>query len=121
MDVELQKSIELRLPHFAEILGTTHNLQFVKSLHSPFNVIEESMQTIDGGTFPIGRSYSSIKIDHFCYYCIAVDKLALTDIPLNKYAVIAITQKQPLKTKWNAHICIVPLIRTCMEVRANNG
>ena len=98
MDVELQKSIELRLPHFADIATpmNAHNLQFVKSIHSPSDIIEGSMFTIDGGRFPIGRPYGSIKIDHFCYYCIAVDKLALTDIPNNKYAVIAMTQKQPL-------------------------
>ena len=117
MDVELQKSIELRLPHFADILGTKHNLQFVKSLHSSFDVIEGSMLTIDGGRFPVDESYGSVEIDHFCYYCIAVDKLERTSIPNNKYSVVAITQRQPEKSKWTAHICILPLIRTCAEVR----
>ncbi|XP_065920654.1 uncharacterized protein [Dysidea avara] len=115
MDVELQKSIELYLPHFADISDATHNLQFVKSIHSPFDVIEGSMFSIDGGKFPIDEPYGSIQIDHFCYYCIAVDKLERTSIPNNKYSIVAITQRQPEKSEWTAHICILPLIRTCVE------
>ena len=117
MDVELQKSIELRLPHFVDISDTTHNLQFVKSTHSPVDIIEGSMFTIDGGRFSVGELYGSIEIDHFCYYCIAVDKLDRTKIPNNKYSVVAITQRQPEKSEWTAHICILPLLRTCKEVR----
>ncbi|XP_065920634.1 uncharacterized protein [Dysidea avara] len=117
MDVELQKSIELRLPHFADIATpmNAHNLQFVKSIHSPSDTIEGSMFTIDGGRFPIGEPYGLIQIDHFCYYCIAVNKLERTSIPNNKYSIVAITQRQPEKSEWTAHICILPLIRTCIE------
>ena len=117
MEVVLQKPIQM---HFPEMFtkNRSNGLHFAKSLHSPVKVIEEQMNVLDGGKFTAGQCYASIKVDHFCYYCIVDDNLDPSNIPQNQYLLIAVKQ-QHLSTRdnnWNVHICIVPFIRTCIKV-----
>ena len=117
MEVILQKPIQIRLPEMFT-KNRSSRLQFAKSLHSPFKIIEQQMDVLDGGKFTADQYYASIKVDHFCYYCIVDDKLDLSNIPQNQYLLIAMKQLY-LSTKdnnWNVHICIVPFIRTCIKV-----
>ena len=119
MDVVLLKSIEIRLPHML-IGNTTRALQFAKSLHSPVKVIDQQMNVLNGGKFTAGQRYASIEVDHFCYYCIVHDKLSPNSIPQNQYLLIAMKQHH-LCTKdsnWMVHVCVVPLIKTCVNVSA---
>ena len=118
MDVVLQKPIEMRLPHFVNVENESQSrsLQFLKSTHSPVDVIENSFGNTIEGDFPIGESFGSLTVDHFCYYCIAVDKLDRSKIPSNKYVVVAMKQRQPRNRLWNVDICILPQIKTCIEV-----
>ena len=119
MEVVLLKPIEIRLPHM--FMGNTTNaLQFAKSLHSPVKVIEQQMNVLNGGKFTAGQHYASIEVDHFCYYCIVHDKLSPNSIPQNQYLLIAMKQHH-LCTKdsnWMVHVCVVPLIKTCVNVSA---
>lgn len=118
MEVVLQKPIQIRLPEMFT-KNRSSRLQFAKSLHSPVKTIEPQMDVLDGGKFTAGQCYGSIEIDHFCYYCIVDDKLDPSNIPQNQYLLIAMKQ-QHLTTKdnnWTVHICVVPLIRTCVKVR----
>ena len=120
MDVMLQKPIEVRLPHFVNIENKTQarSLQFLKSTHSPVDVIESSMSNTIEGEFPIGESYGSLAVNHFCYYCIVEDKLDRSKIPCNKYVVVAMKQRQPRNHHlWNVDICLLPQLKTCIEVR----
>ena len=119
MEVVLLKPIEIRLPHM--FMGNTNSaLQFAKSLHSPVKVIEQQMNVLNGGKFTAGQHYASIEVDHFCYYCIVHDKLSPNSIPQNQYLLIAMKQHH-LCTKdnnWMVDVCVVPLIRTCVNVSA---
>ena len=118
MEVVLQKPIQIRLPEMFT-KNRSNGLRFAKSLHSPVKVIEQQMDVLDGGKFTAGQCYASIEVDHFCYYCIVDDKLDPSSIPQNQYLLIAMKQ-QHLSTKDNnrtVHICVVPLIRTCVKVR----
>ena len=120
MDDVLLKPIQIRLPHM--FMGnTTDELQFAKSMHSPVKVIEQQMNVLNGGKFITGQQYASIEVNHFCYYCIAHDKLSCNSIPQNQYLLIAMKQHH-LCTKdsnWIVHVCVVPLIRTCVNVRTS--
>ena len=119
MDVVLQKPIQVRLPHFVNVedQSQTRSLQFLKSTHSPVDVTEEIMGTVIEGEFPAGESYGSIDVNHFCYYCIVEDKLECSRIPCNRYVAVAMSQRQPRNRLWSVHICILPLLKTCIEVR----
>ena len=113
MDVTLEKPIQIRLPQkFVENDAST--LQFVKSLHSSTKVIEPIMGIIDGGKFNALESYAHIEVNHFCYYCI-VQELDPSKIPQNKYLVVAMKCYEKEKI-WRIDICILPLIKTCLEV-----
>ena len=115
MDTVLQKPLQLFLPHIASIESEEHasHLQFVKLQHLDF---EETMSIVEGGKFPVGESYGSIEINHFCYYCIVVDKLDRSKIPSNKYYVAAMVQQQSQLGNWEAHICCIPRLPTCLQV-----
>ena len=118
MEVILQKPIQIRLPQMFT-KNRNNGLQFAKSLHSPVKVIEQQMDVLDGGKFTAGQCYASIEVDHFCYYCIVDDKLDSSNVPQNQYLLVAMKQHH-LSTKdinWTVHICVVPLIRTCVKVR----
>lgn len=118
MDVVLQKPIQVRLPHFVNIETETQagTLKFLKSTHSPVDVTEEIMGNVIEGKFPTGESYGSMEADHFCYYCIIEDKLERNTIPSNRYVAVAMKQRQPRNRLWSIHICILPLLKTCIEV-----
>jgi len=119
MDIILQKPIQVRLPHFVNVQDKTQtkSLQFLKSTHSPVDVIDESiMSNIIDGKFPVGESYGSMEVNHFCYYCIVKDKLDPSKIPSNKYVAVAMKQRQSKNCLWRVHICILPFLRTCIEV-----
>ena len=120
MDVALQKPIHLRIPHFVNVESRCHSnvLQFAKaSIHSLSSTERRIMNAIKGGNFPIGESYGTIEIKHFCYYCIQV--LDVDDIPENLYQVITLKELQPnVNSKlWNIHVCITPQLGTCLKVR----
>ena len=115
MNVKLQKPIQLQMPHFVNIKteNQARSLQFTKS--DSHNV--PTMKVIKGGTFPIGESYGTIEIDHFCYYCITTS-VKVENIPQNLYRIIAIKEAQPnvASNLWNIHICVIPLLPTCLKV-----
>ena len=117
MDIILEKCIEIRLPQkFVE--NNVSTLHFAKSLHSPTRVIDHRINVLNDGRFTASECYASIEVDHFCYYCIVDDKLDSSNIPKNRYVLIAVKQRN-LSTKdnsWSVHICVVPLIKTCLEV-----
>ena len=113
MDVTLKKPIQVRLPQkFVENDAST--LQFAKSLHSSTKVIEPIMGVIDGGKFNALENHAHIEVNHFCYYCI-VRKLDPSKIPRNKYLVVAMKCYEKEKI-WRVDICVLPLIKTCLEV-----
>ena len=117
MDVVLQKPIQVRLPHFVNNQTETQtSLKFLKSTHSPVDVTEEIIDNIIEGKFPTGESYGSMEADHFCYYCIVEDKLERNRIPCNRYVAVAMKQRQARNRLWSIHICILPLLKTCIEV-----
>ena len=115
MDTELQKPIRLYLPHTANIESENYasNLRFVKFQHLQ---MEATMGIIEGGEFPIGESYGTIEVDHFCYYCIVRDNLDRSKIPCNKYSATAITKQKSKLRNWEAHVCCYPRLPTCSEV-----
>ena len=113
MDVALEKSIQIRLPQkFVENDAST--LHFAKSLHSSTKVIQPVMGVIDGGMFNALENYAHIEVNHFCYYCI-VQELDPSKIPQNKYLVVAMKCYEKEKI-WRVDICVLPLIKTCLEV-----
>ena len=116
--VRLQKPIELHLP-LLQLENIAGALQFAKSSHL---TEPKRMEALEDGTFVDGECYGSIEVDHFCYYCITKNNLKQEDIPFNQYLLVAMTQRQPsLKDKsWSVHICLVPDLRTCDEVRKTN-
>ena len=115
MDVAVEMPIRIRLPQkFVE--NDARTLQFAKSLHSSTKVIEPVMGVIDGGKFNALENYAHIEVNHFCYYCI-VQKLDPSKIPQNKCLVVAMKCFENEKI-WRVDICILPLIKTCLEVRS---
>ena len=113
MDVTLEKPIQIRLPQkFVE--NDASRLQFAKSLHSSTKVIEPVMGVIDGGKFNALENHAHIEVNHFCYYCI-VQELDPSKIPQNKYLVVAMKCFENEKI-WRVDICVLPLIKTCLEV-----
>ena len=116
MSVQLQKPVQLQVPHMVNIKNETHakDLKFVKFQH---NLSKESMSVVNGGRFNINGPYGYIEINHFCYYCIVEEKLKPTDFLPNKYMVLAMKQKQSKYTIWQADICLVPNIATCKKVQ----
>ena len=117
MDKELEKPIQLYLPHSVNIENEAHasKLKFVKFQHLQMGETTD-MHIIEGGNFPVGESYGFIEVNHFCYYCIVEDKLDPTDIPRNKYVIAAIAKKQSMACNWEAHICLYPSLQTCAKV-----
>ena len=114
LDVALEKSIQIRLPQkFVENDGSA--LQFAKSLHSSTRVIEPVMDVIDGGKFNALENYAYINVNHCCYYCIVQDKRKCSKIPKNKYIVVAMKSFEKEKI-WRVDICVLPSIKTCLEV-----
>ena len=119
MNVALQKPVQLQMPHCVRI-KTKHQseaLHFSKApVHSMDNIKIARMKAIDGGTFPVGKSYGMIEIDHFCYYCI--ESVQASDVPENLYRIVAMKEIQPniIKNLWNIHICVIPSLPTCLEV-----
>ena len=120
MNVQLVKPIELQVSHCVNVETKDHSktLQFAKCLihHSREDVSTKTMEVIEGGDFPIGKSYGIIKIDHFCYYCI--QSIEAVDIPKNLYEVITMKETQPniRINLWNIHVCIIPSLPTCFKV-----
>ena len=116
MDIILEKPIQIHLPQ--KFVNNVSTLHFAKSLHSPVRVIDHLMNVLNDGRFIASECYASIGVDHFCYYCIVDDKLDPSSIHKNLYLLIAMKQRK-LSAKddiWNVHICVVPFIRTCLEV-----
>lgn len=120
--VVLQKPIQVRLPLM--MLGNkSQTLKFAKSSHSFVNVIGDQMNTLEDGTFSSDKCFASIEIDHFCYYCIEYKQLDPRDYPHNQYLLVAMRQCQPNSKdgSWNVHICLVPILRTCIQVSNNSS
>ena len=103
------------MPHFVNIKteNQARSLKFTKA--DSHNV--PTMKVIKGGTFPIGESYGTIEIDHFCFYSI-VTSVKVETIPENLYQIIAVKEAQPniASNLWNIHICVIPLLPTCLKV-----
>ena len=115
--VELQKHIEIRLP-LMRLKNQLHSLKFAKSLHSQVYTVGDRMKALEGGNFIADKDYASLKVDHFCYYCIVYNQIDPKDVPHNQYLLVAMKQLQPnvKDNSWNIHICLVPNLRTCNEV-----
>jgi len=113
MGVKLQKPILLFFPHIAQInsKNDAESLNLVKFQHG-----KESMDTIDGGRFNVNSSFGYIEVSHFCYFCIVEAKLDSSEIPHNKYSIIAAQQKQPVHCTWIVDICLLPYLPTCKKV-----
>ena len=116
MDVSLEKPIQLRLPHASN--NFTGNLQFAKGSHSSLDKGQYTMEILQGGDFSAGNHIGSIKIKHFCYYCIVDDKLNHLDYPHNKYIIGSMKQRDinPKDNIWMDYICILPSLATCIKV-----
>ena len=114
MDVALEKSIQIRLPQKL-VENDAIKLQFSKSLHSSTKVIDPIMGIINGGNFNAQEKYAYIEIKSFCYFCIVRDKLDPSKIPQNKYLLVAMKCYEKEKI-WRVDICVLPLIKTCLEV-----
>ena len=106
----LQKKIQIRLP-LMRSESNTQTLKFVKSSHAVDKIIGDEMKILeDDGKFT--ECYGSVEVDHFCYYSIVDDKISY-----NQYLLIAMEQQQPNSEKtWEVHICLVPYLKTCVEV-----
>ena len=119
MNAKLHKPIQIQLPHYVNIKSSDHSktLQFAKAtVHSMENNAIGSMEIIEGGYFPVGKSYGIIEIDHFCYYCIL--SVQSVDIPDNLYQVVTMKEIQPniSQNLWIIHVCIIPSLPTCLKV-----
>ena len=120
MDVKLQKPIQLQMPHFVNVESKdcAKILHFAKAvIHLNDEKSIATMKVINGGDFPTGESYGMIEIDHFCYYCITENILAI-NIPENLYQIVSVKELQPnLATNlWIIFICIIPSLPTCLKV-----
>ena len=120
MNVKLQKPIRLQMQHFVNVKNEddSRTLQFAKAyVHFNDDKNFATMKAIKGGTFPIGELYGMIDIDHFCYYCIEAN-IKVRNIPENLYRIIAMKEALPniASNLWNIHICVIPLLPTCLKV-----
>ena len=119
MNATLEKSVEIQIPHFINIKTNAQakTLQFAKAVHSSngLNILE----IIDGGKFIVGKSYGSIEVDHFCYYCV-VYNFYDGSIPDYKYQAILFQNKYLQSSIWKLHICIAPALPTCELVSVVN-
>ena len=118
MNVSLEKHIQLRLPHASS--NFTGNLQFAKGSHSSLDKGQYTMEIIQGGDFSTANHIGSIKIKHFCYYCIVDDNLNHQEYPHNQYMIGCMKQRviNPRDNIWMVCICILPSLPTCMKVYA---
>lgn len=114
MDVSLKKPIQLRLPHASN--NFTGNLQFAKGSHSSLDKGQYTMEILQGGDFSTGNHIGSIKIKHFCYYCIVDDNLDCQEYPHNEYMIGSMKQRDPKDNIWMVCICILPSLATCIKV-----
>lgn len=119
MNVALQKPIKLQVPHYVNVKNESQSktLQFAKSfIHSCDSTKMETMNVIEGGIFPVGESYGTIEINHFCFYCI--QSIEAVDIPNNHYQIVTMKEIQPniAENLWIIHICIIPSLPTCFKV-----
>ena len=120
INATLQKPIKLQVPHYVNVKTESQSkqLQFAKSfVHSWDNTQMGTMEGIEGGIFPVGESYGTIEVDHFCFYCIQRN-VQVDDIPDNLYRIVTMKEKQPnlAENLWKIHICITPQLATCLEV-----
>ena len=114
MDVVLQKPISVRIPHYAIVKTKTHTkaLSFAKMTHNQFS---GNVQVIEGGIFPIGKSYGEIKLDHFCYINI-IKKININEILENTYSLVVMKHQKPDGDHWKCDICVIPFLPTLQQV-----
>lgn len=114
MNVTLQKFVQIQIPHCVHTESKTQAsyLRFAKAVHLQGD--GSMMEIIDGGEFDVGKSFGSIKVDHFCYYCIVHQNFQyqLTYV----YKAILFYNKQLDGGVWYFDICIISTLPTCEEV-----
>jgi len=116
MDVKLQKSVTLCLPHFVRVKNNSHvnSLYFARMTHA--STSEGYMNVIDSGTFKVGESFGLIEVDRSCYCCIVNSITMAEDIPESKYRIIPMKHKLPVNDHWKCDVCIIPALSTCRTV-----
>ena len=114
MNVTLQKPVKIKIPHYINIKSKTQadNLRFAKVFHLISD--ESMMEVMQGGEFPVGKSFGSIEVEHLCYVCVVnnyyVNK---TDY---KYKAVLFQKKQMHNYVWKLDICIMAALPTCEQV-----
>ena len=113
MDIKPKKHIRLQMPHFLNITSETQS----KYLNFAVSNCTMTMNVIEGGKFPINKSYGIIEIEPSCYYCIQ-EGVGCDDIPDNEYKIIVMKEKQSIASAnlWKIDFCVLPNLPTCIQV-----
>ena len=116
MNVILLKPMQIQMPHCIKIESKNQAsyLTFTKAHHSPSS--DGMMEKIDGGKFYVNESYGSIKISHFCYYCIEDMDYDENHLCYHNYKAILFRSKQLCNDIWRFEICVMPSLPTWKEV-----
>ena len=108
------KPVTIEIQHFLstqkkDIMAM--NLHFLKSDHNlpHFHKIESDGKEV----FTTHTQYGTLKIDHFCSFCIAGDK-NIIDASCVYYYLMRVVPKEIVGHKWNIIYCVV--LETCTKV-----
>ena len=125
MNVKLQGCISVSIPHCVNVETKSHSerLCFLKTEdHCSVNhQTKKTMKFLRNGNFPVGERCGETKIDHFCYYCIAIVGMKETDVNIDlssSFQMVAMMQIQPdiLTNLWEVHVCILHTLPSCLKV-----
>ena len=113
MNVPLQKPVQIQIPHCVNIKSEAqaNNLQFAKVIHSISD--ETIMKIMYGGKFIVGKSFGSIEVKHFCYFCIVNNYRENIDY---KYQAVLFQKRKLDNYVWKIDICIMAALPTCEQV-----
>ena len=120
MNIALLKPMKIQMPHCVNIESKAQAsyLTFAKAHHSPSS--GDMMKIIDGGEVDINKSYGSIKVTHFCYYCIQDMDYDENHLLYHNYKAVLFCRRQPDNHTWQFEICVMSSLATCEEVSIYN-
>ena len=123
--IELQKPVEIRIPHYSEVQDY-QNLTFLKANHSsdivtidgkpkfslkPFQIQETNGERIH---FEPGSAFGTLHTKHFCYLCIA-KKYTQNCTEEANFCLMGAMPDPPRKS-FELYFCVSYMLDTCMEV-----
>ena len=110
---KFSKPVTIKIQHFLDIAREedvkTMNLHFLKSSHNLY-----CFHTTDGlEVFMPHTHHGTLKINHFCSFCIAAEKSSV-DASSVYYYLMSVIPKQVLTHKWDVIFCVA--LYTCSRV-----